>query len=112
MNRAIFLKIGLAALSVLFVNPAAGQNERVLTNERACKAAVRERLDRMGVSPNNVRSISFTISRRGNRRSGTSPKGYNGWVRLNSCSGHLVMDLDLQCRVKRVYTKGNCKAQK
>ena len=111
MNRVMFLKIGLAALSVLFVNPAAGQNEKVLTGERACKAAVRERLSRMRVDPNNVRNISIAARRRSNRRSRGPNDGFHGWVRLKSCSGHIVMDLTRECRVRRVYSKGDCKAQ-
>jgi hypothetical protein len=121
MNWGMFLKIGLAAVLVLLVNPAAGQNEKILSGERACKAAVRERLGRMRVNPNDVRSISIATRRRPSRhggskkglgRSSSTSDGFDGWVRLKSCSGHIVVNLDRECRVKRVWSKGDCKAPK
>ena len=119
MNWGKFLKVGLAALLVFFVTPAAAQNERVLSGERACAAAVRDRLGRMGVNSNDVRSISIAMRRRPSRggskkglgRSSSIGEGFDGWVRLKSCSGHLVVNLDRECRVKRVYGKGDCKGR-
>lgn len=120
MNWGTFLKTGLAAGLILFVNPAAGQNEKVLSGERACKAAVEERLGRMGVNPNDVRSISIATRRRPSRRGGSkkglgrsssASDGFDGWVRLKTCSGHVVVDLDRECRVKRVYSRGDCKGR-
>ena len=119
MNWGVFLKVWLAALVVLFVTPAAAQNEKVLTGERACAAAVRERLSRMRVDPNDVRSISIATRRRPSRggskkglgRSSSTSEGYDGWVRLKSCSGHLVVNLDRECRAKRVYARGDCKGR-
>jgi hypothetical protein len=119
MNWRMFLKIGLAALAVSFVTPAAGQNEKVLSGERACAAAVRERLTRMGIGSNTVRSISIATRRRPSRggskkglgRSSSTSEGFDGWVRLKTCSGHLVVNLDRECRVKRVYSRGDCKAR-
>lgn len=111
MNWGMFLKTGLAAGLVVFANPAAAQNEKILTGERACKAAVRERLGRMRVNPNDVRSINIAADRRSNRRSGSSHDGFHGWVRLKSCSGHIIMDLTRNCRVRRVWSKGDCKGR-
>ena len=119
MNWGMFRKIGLAAGLVLFVTPAAGQNERVISGERACAAAVRERLSRMGIDPNTVRSISIATRRRATRggskkglgRSASVSEGFDGWVRLNTCSGHLVVNLDRECRAKKVYSRGDCKGR-
>ena len=111
MNWGMSRKVGLAALLVLFVNPAAGQNEKILSGERACKAAVRERLGRMRVNPNDIRSISIAARQRSNRRSRGPNDGFDGWVRLKSCSGHLVVNLDRECRVRRVYSRGDCKGR-
>ena len=112
MNWGMFLKTGLAAGLVLFANPAVGQNEKVLSGERACKAAVRERLGRMRFNPNDIRSISIAARQRSNRRSRGPNDGFDGWVRLRSCSGHIVMSLNRECQVTRVFSKGDCKAQK
>lgn len=119
MNCCMFRKLGLAALLVLFVTPAAAQNEKVLSGERACKAAVRERLGRMQISSNDVRSISIAERRRATRggskkglgRSTSMGEGFDGWVRLKTCSGHLVVNLDRECRAKRVYARGDCKGR-
>ncbi len=117
MNWRMFLRVGLAALVVLFVNPAAGQNEKVLSGERACTAAVRERLSRMGIDSNNVRSISIATRKRATRggskrsRGPSVSDGFDGWVRLRTCTGHLVVNLDRECRAKKVYGRGDCKGR-
>ena len=119
MNWGMYLKIGLVALLVSIVTPAAAQNEKVIGGERACTAAVKERLGRMGVNSNDVRSISIATRRRPSRggskkglgRSSSTSDGFDGWVRLKSCSGHLVVNLDRECRAKRVYSRGDCKGR-
>ncbi len=119
MNRDVFLKIGLAALAVLISTPAAAQKEKVIGGQRECTAAVKERLSRMGVNPNDVRSISIATRRRATRggskkglgRSSATSEGFDGWVRLKSCSGHLVVNLDRECRATRAYARGDCKGR-
>ena len=119
MNWGMHLKIGLAALLVSIAMPAAAQKEKVIGGERACTAAVKERLSRMRVDPNDVRSISISTRRRATRggskkglgRSSSTSEGFDGWVRLKSCSGHLVVNLDRECRATRAYARGDCKGR-
>lgn len=73
-----------------------------------CEAVVSERLARMNIDPGDVRSISVAARIR-SRRGGSSVTGYDAWVSLESCRGSIVMSLSRECRIKRVYSKGDCK---
>ena len=34
--------------------------------------------------------------------------GVDAWVRLNSCSGYLVLNLSRKCFLRQAYTRGDC----
>jgi hypothetical protein len=74
-----------------------------------CEAVVKERLARMNIDPGDVRSISIAARVRAQRRSGSSVSGFDAWVSLKSCRGSIVMSLSRECRIKRIYSKGDCK---
>ena len=36
-------------------------------------------------------------------------QGYKAWVRMEFCRGHLVIDMDTQCRSSQEYVTGACR---
>lgn len=99
MNSA--LRIGLALALVLFA---------VLPAEAAqtyCGARVGERLDRLKVSPSDIRGIFYDVQRRSSRNHDLVV-GILAWVSLYSCNGYLVVDLSRHCTVRQVYGRGEC----
>ena len=57
----------------------------------------RSRIDRIQIS-RQIREF------RGSNRT----TGFEGWVRLNDCPRSLVVDMDTNCRVRQVYSRGMC----
>ena len=95
------LRFGLAlALVLLAVHPA----EAARTY---CEARVNQRLDRLDVSPTDIREIFYDAQyNRGRNRDRLT--GILAWVSLQSCKGYLIVDLSPQCRVRQVYGRGEC----
>ncbi len=74
-----------------------------------CDAAVDRRLDRLEINSADIKNISYTTQIQSTGRDGdTKERGVNAWVRLHSCRGYLVIDMDNTCRVRQVYTRGKC----
>ncbi|NIA69650.1 hypothetical protein HBA54_13695 [Pelagibius litoralis] len=42
---------------------------------------------------------------------GPAVLGMRAWVRLNSCSGFLVIDMTRSCFVRQSYTRGDCSVE-
>ncbi len=95
------LGIGVAvALVLLAVLPAEAA-------QSYCKATVSEHLDRLNVDPSDIRGIYYDVQR---NRGRNSDRVVNilAWVSLRSCNGSLVIDLSPRCRVRQVYSRGEC----
>ncbi len=91
-----------AEVSAPTVLKSAAQNHR-------CAQNVREKLFELGIDPDNVKAISIhrrEVRRRINNRVRMQHLGYTAWVRPHDERGNLVMDLFLNCRVQRYYTRG------
>ena len=72
-----------------------------------CQPAIDAQLQKDGIALNQVTSIS--IGRERTSGEDGSLYGYKYWIRMKSCKkGHLIIDLDLYCDVKGVYTSGPC----
>lgn len=78
--------------------------------DQPCREAVTGQLQRLKVDPNNVESISYAEKTRRTRNK-TLAVGIDAWVDLASCSGGLVINMTLQCRVKQVYAQGECRVR-
>jgi hypothetical protein len=37
--------------------------------------------------------------------------GVDAWVRLNSCSGWLVINMTAKCYIRQSYTRGDCRVE-
>ena len=71
-----------------------------------CEGTVAERLDRLNVDRSDVRGIFYDAQRGG--RDNDHVVRILAWVSLQSCKGHLVIELDRHCRVRQVYGRGEC----
>jgi hypothetical protein len=99
--RRAGLASGLAVLAGLATAAPA------LAASNRCETAVKERLAQMSIDPEDVDDI-HVAARIANQRGG-SVSGYDGWADLKSCHGSIVLRLDRRCRVKDVYSRGECK---
>ena len=95
-----FVMIGLA-LVLLSGTP-------VEAARKFCEAMVAERLDHLNVEPSDIRGISYTHKRGGNRDGDGRVKGILAWVSLKSCRGSLVIDMSPRCQVRQIYGRSEC----
>ena len=102
MNRVISAAAIIAASLVLVsASAAAGSYPQ-------CEDAVGELLATLGVDPADIRGIAYVPVLAGGR-GGTSLVAVQAWVDLKSCSGSVVVETNLRCRVKKAYTRGECR---
>ena len=73
-----------------------------------CAGKVNAHLASLPLSPDDVQSIR--IIERVNIADDYGPDilGVDAWVRLNSCSGYVVVSMTKYCMVQSVYTTGDC----
>ena len=62
-----------------------------------------ELLATLNTDPTSVASIAYVTELLGGR-SGTSLVGVVAWVDPEACSGSVVIEMNLRCRVKDAYT--------
>ncbi|MGF1628419.1 MAG: hypothetical protein ACFCUT_03015 [Kiloniellaceae bacterium] len=98
--RSARLAPGLAAallLSVAAMNPAAAA---------PCDEQIAETLRELSVPQEDVKSIDLV--RRGKGGKSSSNYTQEAFVKLNSCSGNVVIDMTRYCMVQQTYTTGDC----
>ena len=88
---------GNFAHGVLFIGPYS-----------RCDSVVDQQLDRLNVDRADIEKLFYTKQYR-DVRGDVRVVGTDAWVRFHSCKGYLVIDLDSFCRVRQVYTRGQCK---
>ncbi len=66
-----------------------------------------ERLHRLNVDSSDVRGIFYEARSSGGRDNGQVVR-ILAWVSLQSCKGNLVIELDRYCRVRKVFSRGEC----
>ena len=71
-----------------------------------CQTQINRVLAQSQIRKEEVTSIR--VSRSGAGRRSTRNDLLDAWVRLRSCSGHLVITLRQSCHVQQVYTEGDC----
>jgi len=83
---------------------------RAADSER-CAVAVDRHLIRLPLAEGDVKSIR--IIERVNIADDFGPEifGVDAWIRLNSCSGWLVVNMNAKCYVKQSYTRGDCRVE-
>ncbi|WP_299620926.1 hypothetical protein [Pelagibius sp.] len=105
MRKSITMTFAAAALlaATLGAAPTASAQS---SNDRF-ENKTRAHLAQLGVEEGDVKSIRIVVRRRKNDR-GPDIIGAEGWVRLNSCSGWLVVEMTRAAFVRQSYTRGDC----
>ncbi|NIA69649.1 hypothetical protein HBA54_13690 [Pelagibius litoralis] len=101
LSRALF---GVSLLASLLILPPAEAAER-------CSEEVAEHLEELPLAEGDVKSLR--IIERTNISDDFGPEifGVDAWVRLNSCSGYLVINMTKGCFVRQTYTRGDCRVE-
>lgn len=73
-----------------------------------CETQINRALAQSSIPRNEVSSIQ--LARSGSGRKQERNEDLNAWVRLNSCSGNIVITMTRACYVKETYGTGNCRA--
>lgn len=75
--------------------------------QRECTGEIETTLLGLGIRLTDYDSLTVEAIR---RDSGDDDRivGWRAWVDLRGCDGWLVIELSGQCRVRQVYTRGDC----
>ncbi|GAB4362107.1 MAG: hypothetical protein Kow00114_17140 [Kiloniellaceae bacterium] len=84
--------------------PAAAETDRFAE-------ATAGRLAELRISASEVRSIDYKIKRNMADRAGPPIRGATAWIRLNGCSGWLVIEMNRTAYINQVYTRGDCRVE-
>lgn len=103
MARLSSLRTAALAAGILLplsapLNPAAAA---------ACETQFDQALQQLQIPQDDVKSMKVMKRSRGAK----SPTNfvYDAWIRLNSCSGYLVVSASRGCVVQQSYTTGDCR---
>lgn len=97
-----------AVLSTIFVLPLTTANNAAAAGR--CEAQVNQSLASMSIPQSDVKSMKVKSRSRG----GKSPtnSALDAWVRLNSCSGYVMVAMTRHCVIQQSYTTGDCRVDK
>jgi hypothetical protein len=73
---------------------------------QACRNATRDALAEHNVSEEWIRGIYYQAIRPSRRSSSTRPTGFEAWVYPRDGNGVLVVELSINCQVRRVRAQG------
>ena len=98
------------AADIDFVQPE-GPLEQV-RDVRECAPVVERQVDALGLA-GRVESITYVRDRLRERRGSDGDdidilRGVVAWVDVSDCSGYVVIDMRPTCRIKQIYTRGEC----
>lgn len=72
-----------------------------------CAPVVDRQVAELGLT--DVQSISLVEDRLNpTRRDFDDIRGVTAWINLNSCTGYIVINMRPTCRIKEIYTRGDC----
>jgi hypothetical protein len=76
-----------------------------------CADVVEAHLEELPLAAGEVKSVR--IIERVNIANDFGPEifGVDAWVRLNSCSGWLVINMTAKCYISQSYTRGDCRVE-
>lgn len=78
---------------------------------KLCVGEVDQHLAELPLAPGDVESVRIIEKVNLDDEFGPEILGVEGWVRLNSCSGWLVVDMRHTCYVRQTYTLGDCRVE-
>jgi len=79
-------------------------------DSQRCAREVDDHLASLPLPPGEVKSVRIT-ERVNLEDFGPEIFGVDAWVRLNSCSGWLVINMRPTCYIKQTYTRGDCRVE-
>ncbi|MEO3429165.1 hypothetical protein AAFN88_09935 [Pelagibius sp. CAU 1746] len=103
-RSALLTATVLAAACLWPTGPQAADSTR-------CAGEVGRHLEELPLADGEVKSVR--IIERVNIADDFGPEifGVDAWVRLNSCSGWLVINMTAKCYVRQSYTRGDCRVE-
>lgn len=96
--------------AVLALSVVAASASTAAQTDRFAEATA-ERLAALQIGDSEVRSIDYEIKRNMADRAGPPIRGATAWIRLNDCSGWLVIEMNRSAYIKQVYTRGDCRVE-
>lgn len=95
------------AVSLVMAGPAAAEGG-LLTTPGACSAAIDKKIADLSIARGDIDRIAIS-PRYSNQDDETNRLlGIDAWVYLKSCAGALVIDMERDCSLRQVYTRGRC----
>ena len=73
-----------------------------------CRPEVDEHLASLPLASGDVKSVRMLSRFVGATHVGAGKPGHEAWVRLNTCTGWLVIELSNGCYPRRSFTRGEC----
>jgi len=65
-------------------------------------------LEELKIPESDVKSMKIVQLRKRSERSGPEILGAESWIRLNSCTGHLIVVMNRVAFTLDIYTRGDC----
>ena len=78
---------------------------------RRCTAEVEAKLRELPLAEGDIESVRIVEQTNIDDDFGPAILGIEGRVRLNSCSGWLIIDMRRTCYILQTYTRGDCKIE-
>lgn len=103
MRRLPFI---LPAFAVLALGLPSGPS--LAADSQRCAETVHDHLAELPLAQGDVKSVRL-IERVNLEDFGPEIFGVDAWVRLNSCSGWLVINMTPACYIRQTYTRGDCR---
>ncbi|WP_422367754.1 hypothetical protein [Pelagibius sp.] len=101
------LGVWLAALAIAVFLGA--ENAAADSRDDRFEAKARAHLATLDITETDIRSIRIVLLRRKDDRAGPDIRGGEAWVRLNDCSGYVVVVMNRAAAfVRQAYTRGDC----
>lgn len=98
----------LAVLAVLAGSLTAGDLQ---AQSKRCAGKIEARLAELPLAPGDAQSVRIVEKVNLDDEFGPEILGVEGWVRLKSCSGWLVVNMRHTCYVLETYTLGDCRVE-
>jgi hypothetical protein len=104
--RGALLALAPALLLAAAPLPAAAQPDT-----RMCAAEVETKLRELPLAEGDIKSVRVVEETNIDDDFGPSILGVEARVRLNSCSGWLIIDMRRTCYILQTYTRGDCRVE-
>lgn len=76
-----------------------------------CRAEADDHLAGLPIDSRDIESVMMRNGSRQGSQMSTGKKGYEAWVRLNSCQGWVVIELSTGCYPRQTFTRGDCEIE-